>query len=158
MMTVKGLIDEDFVQYKKPSMFIGFPTCSWKCEKECGQRVCQNSTLAKSPDIHIDIIDMIDRYIKNPITEAVVIGGLEPIDSFDQLESFIKEFRGHSNDDVVIYTGFYPYEIQNQIAILKQYKNIIIKFGRYIPGQERHYDEVLGVYLASDNQYAEKVS
>lgn len=158
MMTVKGLIDEDFVQYKKPSMFIGFPTCSWKCEKECGQRVCQNSTLAKSPDIHIDNINMIDRYIKNPITEAVVIGGLEPIDSFDQLASFIKEFREYSNDDIVIYTGFYPYEITNQIAILKQYKNIIIKFGRYIPGQEKHYDEVLGVYLASDNQYAEKVS
>lgn len=29
---------------------------------------------------------------------------------------------------------------------------------RYIPNQEKHYDEVLGIYLASDNQYAEKLN
>ena len=35
---------------------------------------------------------------------------------------------------------------------------IIIKYGRFIPNQQKHYDEILGVYLASDNQYAEKIS
>ena len=43
-MIIKQLVDEDFVNYKKPSMFIGFPTCDWKCERECGhQGLCQNS-------------------------------------------------------------------------------------------------------------------
>ena len=37
-MRIKFLVDEDFVNYKKPSMFIGFPSCTWKCEKECGQK------------------------------------------------------------------------------------------------------------------------
>jgi len=37
-------------------------------------------------------------------------------------------------------------------------KNIIIKYGRFIPDKEKHYDEVLGIYLASDNQYAERIS
>jgi hypothetical protein len=37
------------------------------------------------------------------------------------------------------------------------YKNVIIKYGRYIPNQTPHYDEVLGVNLASDNQYAERL-
>ena len=37
------------------------------------------------------------------------------------------------------------------------FTNIIIKFGRYIPNQKPHYDEVLGVNLASDNQYAERI-
>jgi hypothetical protein len=41
---------------------------------------------------------------------------------------------------------------------LCQFSNIIIKFGRFRPGQEPHYDEVLGVKLASDNQYAKRVS
>ena len=41
--------------------------------------------------------------------------------------------------------------------ILKKYKNIIVKFGRFIPNQEKQYDEVLGVYLASNNQYGEKL-
>ena len=54
-----------------------------------------------------------------------------------------------------IYTGYYPEEIQDELKQLQKYKNIIIKFGRFIPGQEPHYDEVLGVYLASDNQYGE---
>ena len=40
-MRIKFLVDEDFVNYKKPSMFIGFPNCTWKCEKECGQKMCQ---------------------------------------------------------------------------------------------------------------------
>ena len=42
--------------------------------------------------------------------------------------------------------------------ILKKFKNIIVKFGRYVGGQQAHFDEVLGVYLASDNQFAEKIS
>ena len=42
--------------------------------------------------------------------------------------------------------------------ILKKYSNIIIKFGRFIPNQKPHYDPVLGVELASDNQYGEKIS
>ena len=39
-----------------------------------------------------------------------------------------------------------------------KWENIIIKFGRYIPNQEKHYDDVLGIELASDNQYAEVIS
>jgi hypothetical protein len=40
----------------------------------------------------------------------------------------------------------------------KQFKNIIIKFGRFVPNQEKHYDEVLGIELASPNQYARRIS
>ena len=49
-------------------------------------------------------------------------------------------------------------EILNKVTVLKRFPNIIIKFGRYIPNQQPHYDEVLGVNLASDNQYAERIS
>ena len=37
------------------------------------------------------------------------------------------------------------------------FKNIIIKFGRYVPNQKEHYDEILGINLASSNQYAEVI-
>ena len=40
---------------------------------------------------------------------------------------------------------------------LKELKNVIIKFGRYIPGQEKVFDEILGIYLASSNQYAKHI-
>ena len=44
------------------------------------------------------------------------------------------------------------------IEYLSQFKNIIIKYGRFIPNHKPHNDEVLGINLASDNQYAERIS
>ena len=32
----KCIVPTDFLNYKKPSMYIAFPFCSFKCEKECG--------------------------------------------------------------------------------------------------------------------------
>lgn len=154
-MKVKNIIDEDFTNYKKPSMFIGTSKCNnFKCDKECGKPVCQNSELAKAPTIEINNDEIIKRYLDNPITEAVVIGGLEPFDTFEELYEFIKDFRRKSNDDIIIYTGYYPEEVSEKIRQLSLFLNIVIKFGRFIPNQKSHYDTVLGVELASDNQEA----
>ena len=157
-MIVKNIIGEDFTNYKKPSMLIAFPTCSFKCEKECGSQVCQNSKLAKSPDIEISYDNIVYKYLKNKFTEAIVFGGLEPFDSIKDLYLLVNAFRLYTDDDIVIYTGYYPNEITEQINQLKEYPNIIIKFGRFIPNQESHIDEILGVKLASPNQYAVKIS
>ena len=157
-MIIKEIRDEDFTNYKKPSMFIGFPSCSWKCEKECGMRVCQNSTLAEAPNIEIDINKLVDRYLNNPITKAVVCGGLEPFNSWKDLSNLVIELRQVTKDDIVIYTGFKYEEISYAINWLQMFPNIIVKFGRYVPNQQPHYDEVLGVNLASDNQYARRIS
>ena len=84
--------------------------------------------------------------------------GLEPFDSWDDLLKLIGETRNLTDDDIVIYTGYNKDEIKDKIYLLSEYKNIIIKYGRYVPNQEKHYDDILGVYLASNNQYAEKIS
>ena len=157
-MVIKGVTVEDFSNYKKPSMFIAFPSCSFKCDKDCGVQVCQNSALAKSPSLDIEADIIVKKYLDNPITKAVVVGGLEPFDSWSDLLLFIEKFRKKSQDDIVIYTGYYKEEVANKINILKRFSNIIIKFGRFIPGHEKHYDEILGIWLASDNQYAERIS
>ena len=157
-MRIKGLTDEDFVNYKSPSMFIVTSQCSFKCDAECGKAVCQNLPLAAAPVIEISAADLVQRYLKNDITKAVVIGGLEPFDSSRELFEFIAEFRRYSNDDIVIYTGYYENEIQSYInRLANDYNNIIIKFGRFIPDQKPHYDEVLGVSLASNNQKGVKI-
>lgn len=157
-MIIKTIVDEDFVNYKKPSMFIAFPKCNWKCEQECGIRVCQNSTLAAAPDITKGVKTIVARYINNPITSAIVCGGLEPFDTWEDLYELITYLRIATRDDIVIYTGYYEEEIREYVNRLKIFSNIIIKYGRYIPNQKSHYDKVLGIHLASDNQYAEKVS
>lgn len=157
-MVVKNVIFGDFINYKKPTMTIGFPYCSFKCNRECGQQVCQNDALATAPNIEIEPIDLISRYVKSDMSQAVCCQGLEPFDSFADLYSFIFMFRSVSDDDIVIYTGYTKCEITDKIEQLKQFPNIIVKFGRYVPNQQPHYDGVLGVDLASDNQYAEKIS
>ena len=153
-MKIKGLISEDFVNYKKPAMTIMFPYCTFKC----GTEYCQNSPLSKAENIEIDITNIVIRYLNNPITESVVMQGLEPFDSWDDLIGLVKQLRESTDDDIVIYTGYYKEEIVDKVTLLSKYKDIIIKYGRYIPNQEKHYDEVLGVYLASSNQYAERIN
>ena len=159
MIKIRGLIEEDFVNYKKPAMFIAFPYCTFKCDKECGYSVCQNSSLVTNSEIiDIDEQKIVNRYIDNPITTSIVISGLEPFDSYKDLFILIKAFREKTLDDIVIYSGYNKEEISSYIEELKQFKNIVIKFGRFIPNQEKHYDEVLQVTLASPNQYGEKIS
>ena len=113
----------------------------------------------------IDDDELIRRYLDNNLTQAIVFGGLDPMDTFGDLWYFLLKLRRtyKCDDDVVIYTGYTYDELMHRKGIsrileLRRFPNIIIKFGRYIPGQEPHYDEVLGVKLASDNQYAEKIS
>ena len=157
-MFIKGMESENFGNYQKPSMFIAFPKCNFKCDKECGMLVCQNSALANSPNIEINITNLVSHYLKNDITEAIVCGGLEPFDTWNDLFLFIQEVRHSTLDDIVIYTGYKEEEIQDKNKELKQIPNIIIKFGRFIPDSKHKYDKILGVYLASDNQYAKRIS
>ena len=158
-MILKGVIDTDIVNYKKISMVLEFPICkNFKCDHECGKQVCQNSALATAPNIEVDPIDLISRYENNFMTEAICLQGLEPLDTWADLYTFVLLFRSISDDDIVIYTGYTKCEIADKIKQLEEFPNIIVKFGRYVPGQQSHYDEVLGVELASDNQYAEKIS
>lgn len=155
-MVIKGLVETDFCNYKKASMFIIFPKCSWKCEKECGRAICQNSSLAHSQEYKVPIETIVQKYLNNPITKAIVCGGLEPFDSYKSLIELINKLREKTEDDIVIYTGYKEEEIFAQIQQIIKYKNIIIKFGRFLPDQKKHYDEILGVNLASKNQYAKR--
>lgn len=159
-MRIKGITDEDFVNYQFPSMYICTSECDFKCDKENGYPCCQNSELANTPTIVISDDELITRFMCNDITVAIVIGGLEPFDQFDEVFNFISKLRFdyHCNSRVVIYTGYNKDEIAPKVDALKMLDPIIIKFGRYIPGQEPHLDPVLGVKLASDNQYATWIS
>lgn len=159
-MRTKGVVLDDFVNYKKPSMFISTCFCNWKCciGQNLDISVCQNSSLAKSPVREFTNKELIDIYKQSIFHKAVLFGGLEPFEQFAEVYSFVVEFRDFSEDDIVIYTGFNKDEIEPCIEKLRQFKNIIIKYGRYIPNDKSHIDNVLGIKLASQNQYAEKIS
>lgn len=159
-MKLKGIVAEDFVNYKKPSLFLITSCCNWKCCHDGGfaESVCQNNSLVSQPTRDIDDDGIVSFYMNNPITKAIVFGGLEPIDQYDEMVILIGKLRQRTSDDIVIYTGYKEEEVLRKVEGLTYYDNIIVKFGRYVPYQKQHYDELLGVYLASNNQYAKKIS
>lgn len=160
-MQVINIKDEDIINYKEISMFIGTPFCSGKCWKELGlpSSICQNNNLRVSNIIEITTCDLVERYLNNPLSKAIVFGGMEPLDSFNDIVDFLKELRQNYNckDTVVIYTGYKEEEIEDKLNILRKWGNVIIKVGRYIPNRKSRFDELLGVTLISDNQYAIKL-
>ena len=103
-MKIKGIIDEDFVNYKKVSMFIALGSCDWKCciEANIPITVCQNCDLAKSKDIEISYQEIFDRYKQNLISESIVIGGLEPATQKGDIYNLIKLFRDNNCNDTCV--------------------------------------------------------
>ena len=132
-MLVKDIIATDFVNYKEPSMYIAFPYCSFKCDRENGCQLCQNSSLVKQPNIEISADRIVEMYEKNqPLCRALVLCGLEPLDSYGDVLDLIVEFRSKFSDPIII--------------------------GRFRPDQPHHVDELLGVELVNPEQYAKKIS
>lgn len=160
-MLVTNIVDEDFVNYKKPSMFIGTAYCDWKCCVEGGfsPSTCQNHKLANTNRIDIEASKIVDRYLCNPISEAIVFGGLEPMLQINDVDAVLAALRQLGcDDDVVVYTGYMPHEVDAELSLLKRHPNVIVKFGRYMPNLQQRFDAVLGVELASENQYGERIS
>lgn len=156
----KMIKNEVFQDYKKTSLLISNSFCDFKCDKENNCQLCQNMPLSKSKTLYPSFKYIIEQYVNNPLTNAIVFGGLEPFDEFDQLKLIIEIIREYYkiNDDIIIYTGYYSDEIIKEIKILKKYSNIIIKFGRFKPNDKPHFDNILGINLANKEQYAEKIS
>lgn len=155
-MKIKGITDTNFTDYKLPSLYIATPNCSFKCDKECGRAVCQNSTLTCNITYTISNAAIAKIYNDNPITQAIVFGGLEPLDSTDLLEAITDLQLLCKIKRIVIYTGYTEEEVQFKFPALLLTTNLVIKYGRFVPDQLHHFDEVLGVQLASNNQYAKE--
>ena len=169
-MKIRFLIDTDVTNYRKTSMVVGMPYCDGKCWRDLNAQggnydwsLCHNHSIRDEREIEIAVNDLASRYISNPLSHAVVFAGMEPLLSIHQIVAFIIYLRGacRCEDDIVIYTGYNEDEkpVSDFTNLLKtaDVSNVIVKFGRYIPGDEEHLDPVLGVKLASKNQYARKI-
>ena len=158
-MLVKDIIATDFVNYKLPSMYVAFPYCSFKCDRENGCQLCQNSSLTKQPNIEITADQIVEMYMKNqPLCKALVMCGLEPLDSFGDVLELVDAFREKLSDPIIIYTGYTEEEAAAYVQGLQNFTNIIVKFGRFRPDQPHHVDELLGVELVNPEQYAKRIS
>jgi pyruvate-formate lyase-activating enzyme len=141
-------------------MLIATHSCDYKCliEKNLPLDVCQNSHLSMCETKSEEIELLIKRFNDNKLSDCIIFAGLEPMLQFKEILNFIKEFRKKNNEDVIIYTGYYENEVLDKLNILSNYKNIIVKFGRYDASLSSIFDNILNVELISNNQYAKKIS
>lgn len=152
MITIKDIKEEDFIQYRSPSMTIFFPYCSFKCGKD----LCHNYALRNTPNMKLSEVAIAYRYKLNKLTKAIVFSGLEPFDSLDDMVKLIEALRQYTTDPIVIYTGYTEDEIIGKLQLIIPYGNLIVKYGRYRPDLPSVWNEILGVKLASSNQYAKE--
>jgi hypothetical protein len=143
---------EVYNDYKKVGILLASPRCSNNCKD------CQNHHLKNKEPEKYCIEDLINEITNNKFVKSVIFGGLDCFDSFEETLVFIKKFRENNDEDIVLYTGKTESSLQNEIKILKKYKNILIKFGEYNSNLEKIYDEIGGIWLASSNQYFKKIS
>ena len=159
-MRIKNIQDTNFQDYRKTSMLIATCYCDGKCWKERGLNAsdCQNEELLAEPIVEVSNDEIIQRYLSNPLSEAIIFGGLEPLLQYNELVEFLSTLRVEYGcyDDVVIYTGYEPGERAAELDVLKQYGPLVVKWGRYLPDSTSKYDDVLGISLASANQHAER--
>ena len=71
-MLIKGILNGDLINYKKPAMVIEFPFCDFKCERECGEQMCQNSALTTAANIDLSTNKIIWKYFKDEIPEVYI--------------------------------------------------------------------------------------
>ena len=117
---------EVFQDYKKSALLLCCVSCDWKCCREAG--------------------------ISN--TDAIIFGGLEPLLQIEEVCGLIEYLREHNvKKDILIYTGYYLEEIDKSIIERLKKHHVILKCGRYIPNRPQKFDKILGITLASDNQY-----
>jgi len=153
--------ETDFINYKESTFMIySGISCTFKCDKENGTQICQNWGIRNNKRIKTSIEGLINKYLNQNISKSISFQGLEPLDNLFQLLCFIYRFRIKCDDPIIIWTGYTEEECDSLIQLIKSMnlKNIIIKFGRYIPGQKSHYDEILGIRLSSDNQYSKMIN
>lgn len=160
-MKVLKIVDERLSDYRMPMLMLVATSCDWKCSKDAHfpATLCQNHQWKDVEAFDVTPQNVYAAFVKNPITCGLLFGGLEPFLQFDEMLDVIRYFRQQTiAAPIVIYTGYREDEVADKIAILSNFQNLIVKFGRFIPRQVPHMDPVLGVKLASDNQYAKIIS
>lgn len=156
------IIKETVNDYKKTALLIGVKTCDYKCciEQNIDNSICHNYNLDNEEEVDLSTQSLISRVLKNKLINAVIFGGKEPMldKYFNDMLDVIECLRDKSEIDIVIYTGYYKHEISEKIEKLKKFNNIIVKFGRFKLNGKKRFDNVLGIELNNEEQYAEKIS
>jgi len=153
IMKLKQILHETYGDYKECSMLLIADNCINKCEG------CHNQHLLQLESKIFPDEEIIKRFVENPLSKAIIFGGLEPMDQAEEVEKFIfTAINMGIACPIIIYTSYNPlsyvFRCSNVMEAIKQYLGkVIIKHGPYKKDLKPVFNEDLGVTLASSNQY-----
>lgn len=172
-MLLLGVKTDNVTDYKKTSLLIAFPNCIGKCKG------CQNQHLIDNPQnkeyLQVTADSIADFYNRLSTHNAIVMAGLEPLDSFNDVIDIIHSFGKiiTRDTDIIIYSGYNTDEYEDKFkqdlinafkavtAVNDKIRCLIIKLGRYdedclVRDNKEWFNRHLGVKLATTNQYTIK--
>lgn len=147
LIRYKGIEEERF----QDAPFIGALILSIGCSHNCPG--CFNQYLRSRPFQTATAEDIIREVKDNPLHQGIILGGLEWTEQQNEMNDLIIEAQKNGLE-VMLYTHHTKsWMLRNIPRVFGS--GIYVKFGEYKEGEESHQSN--GVWLASNNQYIEKL-
>ena len=147
LIAFKG-IEEERLQ---DAPFVGALLLANDCHKCCPG--CFNQYLRNKPVIRMSAKMIIQAVLENPFHQGIILGGLEWTEQPLDMIELITEAKRYEMQ-VMLYTHYTKKMFLYNFPMLKG-SGIYVKFGEFKIGEESHVS--MGVSLASNNQYIEKL-
>lgn len=131
--------------------FIGALLLAVDCHNNCPG--CFNQYLRNEPTLTAPAFVIMQAVKSNPFHQGIILGGLEWTEQPQEMIELIVSAKRYELE-VMLYTHYTKEEFLTMFPVLRQ-SGIYVKFGEFKIGEESH--DSMGVTLASNNQYIEKL-
>ncbi|MCH4890037.1 radical SAM protein [Acidaminobacter sp. JC074] len=135
--------------------FVGALVCALDCNIGC--KGCFNQSLKEAPIFYKKADEVLDEIMSNPFNEGVILAGLEWSLQPSELMAMIKSCAS-KNIPVIVYTGHKIETFLRRVPKIKNYPEVLIKYGAYDESKLSLTHEAYGVRLASTNQNIQSVA
>lgn len=164
---------DDITDYKETSLLLCFPHCSGKCTGCHSQHLITKYQEHPEEIKNYPLISICKLYNQLDTHSAIVMAGLEPLDSLEDVLSVIQCITAicDKHTTFVIYTGYnkqeYTQKFEKKIVdtlinfndIYSKLNDLVVKVGRYDKtdsSDSGYFNYTLGVKLATSNQITMK--
>jgi pyruvate-formate lyase-activating enzyme len=135
--------------------FVGALICAVSCSIGC--KDCFNESVKQEPNRCSYIPNILDEIQANPFNEGVILAGLEWSSQPKELIALVKEATKR-HLPIIIYTGYTSDQFIRRVPRIKEFPNVLIKYGSFNQNLRSFEHKEYGVNLASTNQHIQKIS
>jgi len=135
--------------------FVGALVCALDCNIGC--KGCFNQSLKEAPIFYKKADEIMDEIMSNPFNEGVILAGLEWSLQPTELLALVKSATVR-NMPVIVYTGHDINTFLRRVPLIKQFTEVLVKYGAYDESKLSLTHEAYGIKLASTNQHIDSIA